>query len=107
MVFYVTPGINADNMVARNGRLCKVQGPISKLERDIPPLGDNRNPIIYRGERISFPVLYNGKGNPSTPFPLAFNGGANIGQAKSPAPQTPDVSTPKKKSVIHGINNLI
>ena len=62
MVFYVTPGINADNMVAKQGRLCKVHGAPMSIERNIAPLGDNRNDIVYKGDKVTFPLLYQGKG---------------------------------------------
>jgi hypothetical protein len=62
MVFYVTPGVNADHMVAKDGRLCKVQGAPVKMERDMAPIGDNRNDVVYAGEKITFPLLRTGKG---------------------------------------------
>jgi hypothetical protein len=81
MVFYVTPGINADHMVAKNGRLCRAGSEIPKLERDTAPLGDNRNRLVYGGDRVTFPVLFKGKGNPPASVPL-FGKAA----AKAPAP---------------------
>jgi hypothetical protein len=63
-VFYVTPGINADRMVANNGRLCKLQDEPVKTERNTAPLGDNRNRIIYKVGASTFPILFKGKANP-------------------------------------------
>ena len=67
MVFYVTPGVNADTMVYKgDGRLCKVEGPVPKVENDAAPIGDNKNLIrfIRRKESPSFPRLYQGPGRP-------------------------------------------
>jgi hypothetical protein len=74
MVFYVTPGINADFLVARNGRLCKAQPAQSD---SIAPLGDNRNGLIYKVDRASFPILFRGKGNPPASGPT-FGGKAKL-----------------------------
>jgi hypothetical protein len=81
MVFYVTPGINADHMVAKNGRLCKLEGEPVKTERNIAPLGDNRNDIVYRGDRVTFPILYKGKGKALATG--SFLGGAKAKQGKT------------------------
>jgi hypothetical protein len=70
MTFYVTPGINADHMLAKNDRLCTVQGPAVKMERDMAPLGDNQNPVIYAGDKVTFPFLFAGKGKPPMARPL-------------------------------------
>src|ERR1700750_2264467 len=40
MVFWVTPGINADLMEARSGRVCKVTKPVTSK---FPPMTDNLN----------------------------------------------------------------
>jgi hypothetical protein len=60
MTFYTNPGVNADHLVAQNGRLCKVQGEI--ISSDIPPVSDNPN--IWPGyvEPPSFPLIYRGRG---------------------------------------------
>jgi hypothetical protein len=84
MVFYVTPGINADHMVAKEGRLCKVQGAAPKMERDMAPLGDNRNDVIYQGDKSSFPILFKGKGVPPSVSPLP--GGARPAEGTTPKP---------------------
>jgi hypothetical protein len=63
-VFYVTPGINADLMVPKDGRLCKLVGPPAKIEKDMAPLGDNLNIGDHEKPRSSFPMLYQGKGLP-------------------------------------------
>jgi hypothetical protein len=65
MVFYVTPGINADTMVYReDGRLCKVEGPPPKVENNAAPIGDNKNLITHYKDYVAFPRLYQGKGLP-------------------------------------------
>jgi hypothetical protein len=66
MVFYVTPGINADHMSAREGRLCKISQP-EATGNNMAPLGDNRNGVRYAGDKVTFPLLYN-KGNPNQPI---------------------------------------
>lgn len=40
MMFWVTPGINADHMELKDGRVCKVA---KVVESSKPPLGDNLN----------------------------------------------------------------
>jgi hypothetical protein len=65
MVFYVTPGINADTMVYReDGRLCKVDGPLPKVTNNAAPIGDNKNLVTHRKDYVAFPKLYQGKGLP-------------------------------------------
>jgi hypothetical protein len=64
MVFYVTPGVNADKIVAKDGRLCKVSGAPVRLAGDIPPVSDNQNEGPHDKARSSWPVLYQGKGLP-------------------------------------------
>ncbi|KAF1815079.1 hypothetical protein P152DRAFT_480166 [Eremomyces bilateralis CBS 781.70] len=62
-VFWVTPGINADQMVVNNGRLCKATGPSTNSR--VPPENDNKN---YGGQSSGddsgdgspFPLLYQG-----------------------------------------------
>jgi hypothetical protein len=71
MLFWVTPGINADHMVVSNGRLCKVQGAAPKVQNDACPISDNQNHFRYAKERPKFPMRYQGKGLPlimGTPF---------------------------------------
>jgi hypothetical protein len=47
MLFWVTPGINADLMEAREERVCKVTKPRTE---STPPKGDNRNsPLLMKG----------------------------------------------------------
>lgn len=41
MVFWVTPGINADHMEVKNNRVCKIEGAIK--EAKTAPLTDNLN----------------------------------------------------------------
>jgi hypothetical protein len=82
MVFYVTPGINADYLASRNGRLCKAQP--AQLD-SIAPLGDNRNGLIYKGDRATFPILFRGKGNPPASVPII--GGKPTSDAKTLASQ--------------------
>ena len=105
MVFYVTPGINADHMVAKDGRLCKVHGPPVKMERDMAPLGDNRNNIVYKGDKVTFPILYNGKGKPPVPW-LPF-GDQRAKEGKTPTPPDPDTKIPKSNIVKRGIDHLV
>ena len=65
MVFYVTPGINADTMVYReDGRLCKIEGPPPKVKNNAAPIGDNKNLITHHKDYVAFPRLYQGKGLP-------------------------------------------
>lgn len=66
MVFYVTPGINADHMVFReDGRLCKASGPIQRVALDASPIGDNKNKYVHKKMPVTFPIVYQGKGKPS------------------------------------------
>jgi hypothetical protein len=63
-IFYVTPGINADNMMAKDGRLCKVVGPAMKWANDMAPPNDNSNKYIPPFEATTFPWLYAGDDKP-------------------------------------------
>ena len=83
-MFYVTPGINADQMVAKDGRLCKLKGPAIKQAGDIAPRGDNLNEGEHEKARPVFPLLYQGKGNPpKTGFnPASLGGAANAPTSK-------------------------
>jgi hypothetical protein len=58
MVFYVTPGINADLMIAQEDRLCMLQGPSLQYEFDSAPTGDNQNIAPHVKDYASFPHLY-------------------------------------------------
>jgi hypothetical protein len=72
MVFYVTPGINADLMYVKDGRMCLVQGKPTELPSDIPPIGDNENIAVRARDAVSFPYLYAGPGKPPVwglPYP--------------------------------------
>ncbi len=60
MVFYVTPGVNADHMVAIGDRLCRVQGPAPETPFNAAPIGDNRNVARHFKDYVSFPRLYQG-----------------------------------------------
>jgi hypothetical protein len=62
MVFYVTPGINADFMYVKDGRMCMVQGNSSKLPGDMVPIGDSQNIATRARDPVSFPYLYVGPG---------------------------------------------
>jgi hypothetical protein len=62
MVFYVTPGINADRMVAKDGRLCRNTGQASHSDSDAAPDGDNQNHGPHDKPYPSFPKLAKGKG---------------------------------------------
>ncbi|KAF2667920.1 FAD-binding domain-containing protein [Microthyrium microscopicum] len=63
-VFYVTPGINADLMEVKEGRLCRVKGAPAKLAQDMAPKSDNANEGEHEKARTSWPLLYMGKGVP-------------------------------------------
>jgi hypothetical protein len=65
MVFYVTPGINADLMTVKNGRMCFVQGTPAKLANDMAPVGDNENIAVRPRDPVSFVYIYNGPGKPA------------------------------------------
>lgn len=65
MVFYVTPGINADHMAARGDRLCKIQE-LEATVNNMAPTGDNRNGVRYAGDKVTFPLLFSG--NASQPI---------------------------------------
>jgi hypothetical protein len=95
MVFYVTPGIDADEMVAKDGRLCKVQGPPVKMEKDMAPLGDNRNDIVYKGDKVTFPLLFAGKGKPPT---LSVLGLIGAKPKDATMPTEPDANPKLSKS---------
>jgi hypothetical protein len=58
MIFYVTPGVNADLMLADGDRLCRVQGPAIKSVTGAAPLGDNRNVAKHFSDYVAFPQLY-------------------------------------------------
>jgi hypothetical protein len=88
MLFWVTPGINADHMVVSNGRLCRVQGAPPKVENDACPIPDNENKFRYQKERPKFPMRYQGKGLPlimGTPFAPRGKYTGNAGVAKPAA----------------------
>lgn len=65
-LFYVSPGVGADLLVATNGRLCKVGGdfraPIDPTNS--VPRSDNENVGPYDIVGTTFPMLYQGKGLP-------------------------------------------
>ncbi|KAF2422409.1 FAD-binding domain-containing protein [Tothia fuscella] len=102
MVFYVTPGINADLMVAKDGRLCNVQGPPVKMLRNAAPLGDNRNELVYPGDPVSFPVLFSAKGKVPAVGPLS--GSPKPKDAITPT--GPDPILPKLNGMKRGIHGL-
>jgi hypothetical protein len=58
MVFYVTPGINADLVIAKGDRLCMVQGPSPEYLSESAPIGDNQNIAPHVKDYVSFPQLY-------------------------------------------------
>ena len=107
MVFYVTPGINADHMVAKGGRLCKLQGPAEKLERDIAPLGDNRNDVVYAGDKVTFPLLFNGKGKPLLSWPVFGFGGAKGKEGKTQTEPGADAKLPKSNMLKRAVEQFI
>jgi hypothetical protein len=88
MLFYVTPGINADNMVAKDGRLCEADGKPVRTATDAAPYGDNEN--IWLGEinPPSFPRLYQGKGKVAKVLPLStlLSPGGLVGESKGMSP---------------------
>jgi hypothetical protein len=61
MVFYVTPGINADHMTATDGRLCRNAGQAASDSGPAPD-GDNQNRGTHDKPYPSFPILAKGKG---------------------------------------------
>jgi hypothetical protein len=61
-IFYVTPGINADKMIVKQGRLCTLDGPYPKIQDDMAPPSDNLNVARKIKDRIIFPLLYIGSG---------------------------------------------
>jgi hypothetical protein len=73
-IFYVTPGINADKMMAKDGRLCKVVGPPIKWANDMAPPNDNSNKFIPPWEITTFPYLYAGEGKPMVKNPKSSGG---------------------------------
>jgi hypothetical protein len=105
MLFYVTPGINADHMVAKDGRLCKVQGAPAKMERDVAPLGDNRNDVVYKGDKVTFPLLFSAKGKAPTVGPLL--GGSRPKEGNTPNSPDPDTKIPKSNQVKRDIPRVI
>lgn len=50
MVFWVTPGVNADHMEVRDGRVCKVEKIAQSKYAKIPPQGDNLNNGLNKGK---------------------------------------------------------
>lgn len=61
MTFYANPGINADHMKARDGRLCRLEGAPANAPLNIPPASDNPNTWGGYVDPPSFPKLYGGK----------------------------------------------
>src|ERR1700712_427523 len=90
MLFYVTPGINADHMVSKDGRLCKNTGPPIRTPSNMAPVGDNRNDGEHDKAVVTFPLLYVGKGLP--PVKGTY---PRLSGAKGPIPQSPATSPQK------------
>lgn len=75
-LFYVAPGVGADLLVAKDGRLCKVGGNIKAVEdpTGAVPDSDNRNVGPHDPGMATWPMLYVGKG-----LPPKVNSGARMG----------------------------
>jgi hypothetical protein len=70
-----------------------------KMLRDAAPLGDNRNDIDYKGDKVSFPVLYSAKGKAPTVGPLL--GGPKPKEGSTPT--GPDPTAPKLVPQLNGM----
>ncbi|KAF2395824.1 FAD-binding domain-containing protein [Trichodelitschia bisporula] len=75
MLFYVTPGINADRMEARGARLCKAE---TIRASNAAPVGDNVNNYTGYKEPSTFPALWQGDGKPALQQTLAQLGGGGL-----------------------------
>jgi hypothetical protein len=86
MLFYVSPGVGADQLVAKEGRLCIQKDSVKAPQTgpEVPPDSDNQNTMGYAAnEAPEFPLLYAGKGRPFVSLDKFFGvrakpaGGAN------------------------------
>ena len=101
MLFYVTPGVGADKMLVKEGRLCKVNSSIKAAKIDqtiaVPPDSDNTNTILYTTQPPRFPKLYVGKGIPPvSPLSLlmgALDGGNKTTLKGAPTPSAATAPT--------------
>jgi hypothetical protein len=95
MLFYVTPGVGADQGIVKDGRLCKLVdiGKITEDPMSPPPSSDNLNTRQYKKEFI-WPYLYVGEGQPAV-----SNWGWRLGQlgssTNSTVPKAPAGATVK------------
>jgi hypothetical protein len=80
MLFYVTPGINADTMTVRDGRLCKADGQKVRSTSGEAPAGDNENVSLGYAEPPSFPLIYQGKNSTPRAIPETFLNGLWVPQ---------------------------
>jgi hypothetical protein len=80
MMFYATPGINADTVAVKDGRMCKADGPKIRTALDAAPVGDNVNVWLGAKDDPAFPLLYQGKGVAPKPVPAEFLGGLFVPQ---------------------------
>lgn len=79
-MFYATPGINADTVMVKDGRMCKSSGPIIRTATDSAPVGDNLNVWLGEKDDPAFPSLYQGKGVAPKAVPGEFLGGLFVPQ---------------------------
>jgi hypothetical protein len=70
MLFYATPGINADTMIAKDGRICKAGGQSVQTASGAAPYGDNENTWPGYKDPTSFPRVYQGKGKANLVQPI-------------------------------------
>lgn len=61
-LFYSNPGVGADLLVLKEGRLCKAPANMAELPNGVPPEFDNKKSMLYSVEEPSWPLLYQGKG---------------------------------------------
>jgi hypothetical protein len=61
MVFYVTPGVNADHVQVKGDRVCLVRGALPATPLNAPPIGDNHNIAPFVKDYASFPKLFRGE----------------------------------------------
>jgi hypothetical protein len=83
MVFYVTPGVNADHVSVSGDRVCLVRGALPATPLFAPPIGDNHNKAPFVQDYVSFPKIFSGEVDDYTSI-------AQVG----PRPQRPRPAAP-------------
>ncbi|KAF2433259.1 FAD-binding domain-containing protein [Tothia fuscella] len=95
-LFYTAPGVGADLLVAKDGRLCKVGGNIKAAvdPTNSVPDSDNQNIGPHDPATVSWPMLYQGEGLPPKANPKARVGGPPKQGGGASGNATQPVATP-------------